>query len=223
MRSWKLMTTLSLAVVLCAVVGVGLAQADDDKAKKTDKPAFPQCLVMDDPVDFSVKTMTKEGPLYFCCPKCIEKYKGSPEKYAKKVAVQRKAVAALPKVQVSCPISGEPLDAKSYTEYFGKKISFCCDKCVAKFNKTPAKFAAKLAASYTYQTKCPVSGEAIEPDMSLKTADGKSVYFCCDKCKAKFQKQPAKYVEKLESQGTFIDPDKVKVAKKDPHAGHDHP
>ena len=66
MRSWKLMTTLSLAIALCAVVGVGLAQADDDKAK-AGKSAFPMCPLMGDAVDFSVKTMTKEGPVYFCC------------------------------------------------------------------------------------------------------------------------------------------------------------
>jgi YHS domain-containing protein len=221
MRSWKLLTTLSMAVALCAVVGVGLTLADDDKAK-ADKPAFPQCAVMDDPVDFSVNTMTKDGPVYFCCAKCIEKYKGSPEKYAKRVAMQRKAVAALPKVQVSCPISGEPLDPKSYIEKDGKRISFCCERCIAKYKKSPEKFAAKLAASYTYQTKCPVSGEAIDPSASMKTTDGKSVYFCCDKCKAKFMKEPAKYSDKLESQGTIIDPDKVKAEKKDDHAGHGH-
>jgi len=219
MRSWKLITTLSMAIALCAVVGVGLAQADDAKAK-ADKPAFPQCPVMGDPVDFSVKTMTKEGPIYFCCPKCVEKYKRSPAKYAKKVAMQRKVVAALPKVQVSCPLSGEPLDPKSYTEYKGKKVSFCCQKCLAKFKKSPEKFAAKLAASYTYQTKCPVSGEAIDPAASVKTTDGKTAYFCCNKCKAKFQKNPGKFIEKLEAQGTYIEADKV--VKKDDHSGHDH-
>lgn len=220
MRSWKLMTTLSLAVALCAVVGVGLAQADDDKAKKADKPAFPQCPLMGEAVDFSVKTMTKEGPVYFCCSGCIKKYEAKPEKYAKKVAMQRKAVAALPKVQVSCPLTGEALDGKSYTEYKGEKVSFCCGKCISAFNKTPAKFAAKLAASFTYQTKCPVSGEAIDPASSMKTADGTSVFFCCGKCMSKFKTQPAKFVDKLAAQGTVIDPDKV--TKKDPHAGHDH-
>ena len=143
MRSWKLMASLSLAVALCAVVGIGLAQADDDKGK-ADKPAFPICPLMGDAVDFSVKTMTKEGPVYFCCAMCIKKYEGSPEKYAKKVAMQRKAVAALPKVQVSCPLTGEKLDAKVYTEYKGEKVSFCCKRCLAKFNKTPAKCSETL-------------------------------------------------------------------------------
>lgn len=38
-----------------------------------------------------------------------------------------------------CPVSGEALDAKSPTvDYMGHKVAFCCDKCVAKFEKMDA-------------------------------------------------------------------------------------
>lgn len=35
-----------------------------------------------------------------------------------------------------CPVSGEAVDAKCPTrDYMGHKLAFCCDKCVAKFEK----------------------------------------------------------------------------------------
>ena len=46
--------------------------------------------------------------------------------------------------------------------------------------------------------KCPVSGKPIDPSKTL-LHNGMLVAFCCDDCKAKFQKDPAPYLAKLES------------------------
>jgi len=45
--------------------------------------------------------------------------------------------------------------------------------------------------------KCPVSGEVITKDaMNIKTVfKGKTYYFCCEGCKAKFEKNPEKYAK----------------------------
>ena len=46
---------------------------------------------------------------------------------------------------------------------------------------------------------CPVTGEKIasaEKAVAKSTYKGKTVYFCCAGCKAKFDKDPAKYVKK---------------------------
>ena len=54
--------------------------------------------------------------------------------------------------------------------------------------KTPCK---------TKVVKCPVSGKVIAKDaMNIKSEyKGKTYYFCCEDCKAKFDKDPEKYVK----------------------------
>jgi YHS domain-containing protein len=50
----------------------------------------------------------------------------------------------------TCPVSGEKLGemgAPVTIDYQGRKIAFCCDSCIAKFQKDPAKYLAKIPAS----------------------------------------------------------------------------
>ncbi len=43
---------------------------------------------------------------------------------------------------------------------------------------------------------CPVGGEVVDPATAPSVEhDGKTYYFCCDKCPVKFKADPAKYVE----------------------------
>ena len=44
---------------------------------------------------------------------------------------------------------------------------------------------------------CPVSGKAIDPAKTV-TYEGKLIAFCCDDCKAKFEKDPKTFLAKLE-------------------------
>ena len=187
--------------------------------KKADKPSLPICPVMDKPIDFGISVMTDDGPVYFCCKGCPDKYKADPKKYAEKVAAQRKALAAMPKVQVTCPVSGKPVDKKVFIEKDGKKIYFCCKECPPQYEKDPAKFAGKLAASYAYQTKCPVTGEGISPGAFATLDNGMKIYFCCGGCISKFEKDLAKYAPKLKEQGITIDPAKAKVVSSEKGKG----
>lgn len=54
--------------------------------------------------------------------------------------------------------------------------------------KTPCK---------TKVVKCPVSGHEIAKDAKKVSVEykGKTYYFCCEKCKAEFEKNPEKYVK----------------------------
>jgi YHS domain-containing protein len=47
-------------------------------------------------------------------------------------------------VNTVCPVSGKPVDSTQTVEYLGKRIGFCCDKCLASFQKNPADYVAKL-------------------------------------------------------------------------------
>jgi len=69
------------SIVLLAGTAVALAQHQHGQHKKAtpdtkqDKkgPKLPLCPVMGEAVDFNVKTMTDQGPVYFCCEGCIKK------------------------------------------------------------------------------------------------------------------------------------------------------
>lgn len=191
-------------------------------------PSLPGCPVMgDEPVNLSVSLATPEGPVFFCCKDCIPKYQADPSKYAAKVTAQRKALGNRPKAQVMCPSCQEPADAKIFLESGGQKILFSSTECMAKYKSDPSKYASALANSYTYQTKCPVMGEDIDPKSFTTLANGTKVYFCCKGCDKKLAAEPAKYLPKLAAQGIVLDPKDLTAApaKAEPerdHKGHDH-
>lgn len=46
--------------------------------------------------------------------------------------------------QTHCPVMGGPIDKAIFTEYQGHKVYFCCQGCVAEFNKEPQKWVKDL-------------------------------------------------------------------------------
>lgn len=60
---------------------------------------------------------------------------------------ETKQATAKPVFNEVCPVSGEPINAKSKTvEYEGKSYGFCCNSCEPKFKADPAKYSAKVSA-----------------------------------------------------------------------------
>ena len=51
------------------------------------------------------------------------------------------------------------------------------------------------------QTTCPVMGGEITSKDYYADYEGKRVYFCCPACKPMFEKDPQKYMKKLEEMG----------------------
>ena len=204
--------------VVGSVLALGIAPAaaqhgngTDEHENQEQEPIQPICPVMDEPVNLRVSIATDDGPVFFCCKGCIRKYKADPAKYGPKLAAQRKVLAKRDKVQVTCPVSGEAVDRKVYVERDGKKVYFCSGDCVKKYQGSPSKYKKTLANSYTFQTKCPVMGEGINPQVAAATADGHKIYFCCKGCDKKFVAEPAKYVAKLAEQGFTVTPADMKV------------
>ena len=68
----------------------------------------------------------------------------------------------------------------------------CCDD-------KPAAATAPVAG-LPAEAVCPVSGEKFTPDANTKTAQykGKTVYFCCPGCDAKFAADPTKYEKNIQ-------------------------
>lgn len=209
------MKQLGLLVLCIGVPVIGatliVAWADspgDGTSKKpgmVDGRKLPDCPVGGQPINLAVSTTTSDGPVFFCCQPCIKKFEADGKKYVEKVADQRKALAAFPRTQVTCPVSGEPVKGDVFLEEKGRKAYFCCNNCRAKYEKEPAKYAVKHNNSYTYQTRCPVTGRAIDPQVSAAAPAGETVFFCCKDCPDKFKKDVDRFAPKLEEQGLRLD------------------
>jgi len=52
------------------------------------------------------------------------------------------------------------------------------------------------ATTQPVNTKCPVSGEDIDPSLTI-VYKGKTIAFCCADCVTAFNKDPEKYIAKL--------------------------
>ena len=223
----RMIWMMRLAAVVCGVsllvVSTSKAEEPTKKADPVVKPAdpvkpaeltkpadpakpaaLPKCPLTGEAVDFSVSAMTDDGPVFFCCKGCVSKFEADKSKYAGAVADQRKALAAMPKVQVRCPVMGKPVDEKFSVDHDGTKVLFCCNGCPGKFKKEPAKYKAGLASSYTYQTKCPVTGSPIVPKHSLTLIGGKTVYFATAEARSQFREKPESYLANLASQGMKV-------------------
>ncbi|GMU24230.1 MAG: hypothetical protein AMXMBFR13_43060 [Phycisphaerae bacterium] len=113
-------------------------------------------------------------------------------------------MGSAPLKQTTCPVTGEPVKADSFTTFEGRKVFFCCDDCIEKFKKAPAKYLPALYKQVypqRIQATCPVMGGAVDPEVSVEH-EGHKVYFCCEGCDKKFKKEPAKYLAKLKESYT---------------------
>ena len=88
-----------------------------------------------------------------------------------------------------CPLSGKAVSEASMVEFNGGNVYFCCDNCKGAFKKDDAKQVAKanvqlVATKQFAQAKCPLSGQALDKEQTVKVADV-DVAFCCGNCKGK--------------------------------------
>ena len=123
---------------------------------------------------------------------------------------------------VKCAVSGKEMkksEAKGSMEYKDKTYYFCCDGCETQFKADPEKFINAEPGSLHQHgedmehgehgeheehgehaengmVKDPVCGMEFDKSKAKATYEynGKTYYFCMEKCKEDFAKNPAKYV-----------------------------
>ena len=70
------------------------------------------------------------------------------------------------------------------------------------------------------QTTCPVMGGKINKEV-YTDYKGERIYFCCEGCISEFQKDPAKYIEKVENEGATLEKTPEAVSNKESSPGTD--
>lgn len=190
-------TRIMLATLVCSAVLLTQALVAADNA--ADSKFQAKCPVSGKPAKESSTVDFAGGKVQFCCDNCPKAFQADSKKFAAKAVLQMLGTGQLK--QVACPLSGKPCNPEQTAEIDGVKVGFCCGNCKGAVEKASDKVAQalggdKVLAAVTAQTKCPVSGKAINVAQSVDH-NGTKVFFCCEKCQAAFEKEPAKFEAKL--------------------------
>ena len=141
----------------------------------------PVCGMTVDPATAKHKIEHEGEMVYFCSPRCKEKFAADPAKYPLGVNPSQT-------IDPVCGMTVDPATAKHKLEHNGKTVYFCNPKCKDKFAADPAKYAdgppapepAPAGTMYTCPMDpeiiqegpgtCPICGMALEP-MGIPTGD----------------------------------------------------
>lgn len=100
------------------------------------------CPIRKEAIDPEVSIEYQGQKIYFCCPGCDKKFLEDAELYFGQMK-ERGEVAE--NIQTICPVSGDKLDEdKVALTLPGRKIYFCCKKCVRQFKKDKVKYFKNL-------------------------------------------------------------------------------
>jgi len=189
----------SAFAVLAVLLAAPVFSADKDAGNEKDLLKGLKCPVSGKAVVAKYTADYKGKDVHFCCPNCPKAFTKNPEKFAAKAVHQLLATKQI--TQVACPYTGEKLNPKTAVDVAGVKVSFCCKNCqkktlAVKGDERLKMVFAKFDKGFTLQTKCPVSGKAIDAS-KVTEYKGKKVYFCCPNCSKAFTKNPEKFTSKI--------------------------
>ncbi|MFA4985636.1 MAG: YHS domain-containing protein [Candidatus Brocadiia bacterium] len=112
--------------------------------------------------------------------------------------------------QVNDPVNGVAIISYYFVDHAGFRVFFSTVPSIEAFNKDPETYMKKMADEHiapmktpVMQTKCPITGSDINKDLFVDYS-GSRIYFCCDKCPAEFNKDPAKYVKQMTDAGITL-------------------
>ena len=202
--------TLFLAVLVLVLVYTASGLAVDFQDKSEDTKVV--CAVSGKEMKKSEAKGSTEyngKTYYFCCENCEKSFLADPAKYAAakpgelhdhgtegEAACACSMEAKTNGDKVKDPVCGMEIEkskAAAAAEYNGETYYFCMTGCKETFLKDPAKYVKAGEEKVT----CPVMGTEIAKKDAAGSHeyDGKTYYFCCDACKVKFVKDPAKYIK----------------------------
>lgn len=104
-------------------------------------------------------------------------------------------------VQKICPVSGNPLGSMGTplkVNAGGMDLFLCCDACkTGKINNQ--HWATILGNIAKAQGICPVMEKELPANAKSTVVDGQLIFVCCPPCTKKIEKEPAKFLAKIDS------------------------
>jgi len=90
---------------------------------------------------------------------------------------------------ILCPVSDRPVKKTISLSYQGGKVYFSSEQARKQFDPEKAEFSTKanmqlVVTGQAVQTACPVTGEKLQPNLTLEIR-GLKVGFCCIGCLGK--------------------------------------
>ena len=157
------MITSCLLLLAGGLITSGFATDTSMPAKPAAPPALhgqTLCPVMGKPIDSTQYTDIQGQRVYFCCAGCPKTFLADPDKYFKHAAAEG---VLFQNIQKRCPVSGEVLlDKNVYSDYEGRRVYFCCEKCQGAFAKSPQEYLKKMDA--------PAKGDKPAPEKPADSA-----------------------------------------------------
>ncbi|MBU1628425.1 YHS domain-containing protein [bacterium] len=144
-NSFKIIMSISiLAVFLLSTFAISEETKPAEKTPQTLCPVMAGEINKDIFVDFQCQR------IYFCCAGCKENFLKDPETYMKKI---EEGNILLESIQKVCPVTGKDINKKFFKDYKGRRIYFCCEKCISEFDKDPDKYLSTLCAEKKEEPK----------------------------------------------------------------------
>ncbi|MBU0638337.1 MAG: hypothetical protein KKB50_05685 [Planctomycetes bacterium] len=172
------------------------AEADGDATGTVDLV----CPVTGKPVSQRFYVYLEGRRVLFATSEAIAEYRKNPEKYLEGVQAQL-AQRKLLRVQVKCPVTGKPINPRSFADMARRRVYFGVDHAKMEWIKWSAEQQREaLKDCYSYQTLCPIDQRQISPKVYCEYNKGCTAYFCCKECQEKFEKEPQKYIKQIEEQ-----------------------
>ena len=172
------MRSLAAFALVCSllILPARTSAKDDAKAKEAAKPINKICPVEKGEVDPAVTIQHEGKTIAFCCAGCDETFKKDPAKY----------MAIIAKEEAAAKDKDKSKDKPK-------------DKQDAKDSKDAKKKDEKPKKEAELNTKCPVSGDDADKTLTSEYK-GRKVAFCCEDCQKDFEKDPKKYLAKLDQE-----------------------
>ena len=130
---------------------------------------------------------------YFCCGRCVEKFKSNPQEYLNKPATSGLVTLGMPSTpklapradlarDPVCGMNVNPATAKFVLEREGKKHYFCSRGCQEKFDADPAKYLGQPASLAMLDSSVSEKTAEATEVRSRKPEAGSPVYYVCPMC-----------------------------------------
>jgi YHS domain-containing protein len=163
-------------------------QVTTSAALPATQPAPILCPVTSRPIDRNIVTRFRRHWVYFATPEARDQFLKDPLEYAEGVQKQWEVDRPL-RVQVTCPVTGEPPAPDIYTGEGLTAVFFADEAARRAYEADPARYVTRMATIHTYQTGCGACEMPIDPRVS-RELKGRTIYFCCKGCAGEADKDP---------------------------------